>query len=81
MYIVLFNIFSIFNIYFTNVNDYYLFCKLKNNAKDLNLIKNIKMYYTYLFKKNIKKNLLILTYNLSNNITFFKKLINFYNYH
>ena len=33
-YIVLFNIFSLF---FTNIIDYYLFCKLKNNAKDFNL--------------------------------------------
>ena len=54
----LYILFNFFYIYFTNVNDYYLFCKLKNNAKDLNLNKNIKMYYTYLFKKNINREMM-----------------------
>jgi len=40
----MFSFFVLFNIFhfFSNVKDYYLFCKLKNNTKDLNLNKNIK---------------------------------------
>ena len=50
-FVVIIKIFYKIKLINTNVEDYYLFLKLKNNVKDLNLNKNIKMYFVL---KNIK---------------------------